>query len=296
MVVLCADVGGSYIEFAQSDACHRLTHRRRVPTPTQDLDLFVAALASMADGYDQAIPLHIAIAGVCAPMTGRTRAANIPCIYDVPLRQILMQRLKRDVLVANDAHCFALNEAMQGAGQGHDIVFGVILGTGVGGGLIIHGRPVIGSGGLAGEWGHGPFITDSALPGRAPVLPCQCGQLGCLDTIGGARGIERLHLFLHGEELPVRPILTHWENGEPRAIETVNAWLDRMSAGLAMVVNVTGASIMPVGGGLAHQARLLHALDENVRSRILRHDASALVVPGALPAESGLAGASWLKS
>ncbi|PYD48440.1 ROK family protein [Novacetimonas pomaceti] len=294
-MILCADIGGSYIDFAQADAKHELSHRKRTPTPTTDLERFVSAMNDMTAGYDAAMPLHIAIAGVCAPRSGQTRTANIPCVNGVPLRRLLAERLGRRVLVANDAHCFALSEAMQGAGAGHDIVFGIILGTGVGGGLIIDGRPVIGPGGLGGEWGHGPFIPEATGPGSIPALPCQCGQRGCLDTIGGARGIERLHHHLGGGELHARSLLAQWREGDGAARRTVDVWLDRMSAGLAMVANVTGASIMPVGGGLAHQVALIEALDCKVRDRILRHQENPLVVPGHLPGESGLIGASWLK-
>ena len=294
-MILCADIGGSYIDFAEADHSHELAHRQRQPTPTSDLDAFVSVLNSMAASYPAAVPLHMAIAGVCAPDTGRTFTANIPCVNDVPLRELLTQRLGRRVLVVNDAHCFALSEAMQGAGKGHEIVFGIILGTGVGGGLIIHGRPVIGRDGLGGEWGHGPFIAQDAGGDGIPCLPCQCGQSGCLDTIGGARGIERLHYHLSGKEIHARALLADWLSGDASARCTVDVWLDRMSAGLAMVANVTGASIMPVGGGLAHQVELIGALDLKVRSRILRQQDAALVVPGCLPADSGLIGASWLK-
>ncbi|POF63945.1 ROK family protein [Novacetimonas maltaceti] len=294
-MILCADIGGSYIDFAEADPSHHLAHRQRLPTPTSDLEGFVSALNVMTAGYDPAIPLHMAIAGVCAPDTGRTRTANIPCVNDVPMRELLTRRLGRHVLVANDAHCFALSEAMQGVGKGHEIVFGVILGTGVGGGLIIHGRPVIGRGGLGGEWGHGPFIAQATGADAIPCLPCQCGQHGCLDTIGGARGIERLHRHLGNEALHARDLLANWQSGEAAARRTVDVWLDRMSAGLAMVANVTGASIMPVGGGLAHQVELIGALDRMVRGRILRQQESALVVPASLPADSGLIGASWLR-
>ncbi|WP_342627227.1 ROK family protein [Nguyenibacter vanlangensis] len=294
IVILCADIGGSYIDFAVADGAHQLSSRRRRPTPVGSMADFASTLAELAAPYDRGLPLHVAIAGVCDPQTGHTRSANIPCVNDRPLRDALMARLGRPVVIGNDAHCFALAEAMQGAGVGHRIVFGVILGTGVGGGLVIDGRAIVGVGGLAGEWGHGPFIAESADPGAVPALPCQCGQRGCLDTIGGARGIERLYQFFTGRGSDSQAILSDWEAGMDHPRHTMAMWLDRMSAGLAGIVNVTGATIVPVGGGLANRPRLLAALDAAVTSRVLRPGTSPIVVPGYLPADSGLVGASWL--
>lgn len=294
IVILCADIGGSYIDFAVADGAHQLSSRRRRPTPVGSMADFASTLAELAAPYDRGLPLHVAIAGVCDPQTGHTRSANIPCVNDRPLRDALMARLGRPVVIGNDAHCFALAEAMQGAGVEHRIVFGVILGTGVGGGLVIDGRAIVGVGGLAGEWGHGPFIAESADPGAVPALPCQCGQRGCLDTIGGARGIERLYQFFTGRGSDSQAILSDWEAGMDHPRHTMAMWLDRMSAGLAGIVNVTGATIVPVGGGLANRPRLLAALDAAVTSRVLRPGTSPIVVPGYLPADSGLVGASWL--
>lgn len=293
-MILCADIGGSYIDFATADDAHILGSRRRCPTPVNDLAAFGHALEEFVSPYDTSISLHVAIAGVCDSRTGYTKSANIPCVNNLPLRDLLARQLNRQVVIGNDAHCFALAEAMQGAGRGHDGVFGIILGTGVGGGLVIDGKLIVGKGGLGGEWGHAPFIEQTSDTSVAPVFRCRCGQSGCLDTIGGARGIERMHQVFTGQDVDSRSILSQWEQGDVAAQHTIGVWLDRLSAALAMIVNITGVTVMPVGGGLAHQKNLISALDGFVRRRTLRDEPEGLVIPGCLPADSGLVGASWL--
>ena len=161
-------------------------------------------------------------------------------------------------------------------------MFGVILGSGVGGGLVVEGRVVRGPGGYAGEWGHGPVI-------RAPAFACGCGQVGCLDTVGSARGLERLHRHLTGQDLTSVVLLDQWTAG--RNVAAVALWLDLVSGVLATVVNVVGCSVVPVGGGLANAPALIAALDLAVRARILRQTDAPLVVVAQVSADAGLIGA-----
>ncbi|MDZ7907544.1 MAG: ROK family protein [Gemmobacter sp.] len=236
--------------------------------------------------------MAISIAGCIDPGTGRMRIANIPCLDGRVLVADLEAALGLPVWIGNDADCFALAEAGSGAGQGHRTVFGVILGTGVGGGLVIDGRLVTGAGGFAGEWGHGP-VQDSRPLGRVlPRLTCGCGQVGCLDPIGSARGIERLHAHLHGVALGSEAIIAHWQAGMAAASETVAIWLEVMAGPLAMVLNVVGATVVPVGGGLGRARPLVAALDGAVAARRLWQAPGPVVVPAALQGEPGLIGAS----
>ena len=200
------------------------------------------------------------------------------------------------MFVANDADCFALAEASEGAGRGHRIVFGAILGTGVGGGIVIDGRIVTGAGGFAGEWGHGPVAATSAghPPVAIPRFACGCGLAGCVDTVGAARGMERLHKHLHGVELPSTAIVDAWRAGDAKAARTIEVQIDLLAGPLALVVNVIGASIVPVGGGLGKVPEFIALLDAAVRQRILRRLATPLVVPARLTLEPGLVGAAIL--
>lgn len=283
-MILCFDIGGSRIKAAQSAVGH-LTPLGDAPTPTDDFNAFVAVLAGFMVGQAP-LGIAISIAGVVDPDTRRGRVANIPCIHGRVLADDLTAALGVPVMILNDADCFALAEARQGAGRGHGSVFGVILGTGVGGGLVIGGRLVTGAGGYAGEWGHGPVIA-------APWdFPCGCGLRGCVDAVGGARGIERLHAALHGATAASTAILTDWAAGDTRAAATVDKWLDLVAPPLALVINVTGASVLPVGGGLSNVPELITALDNRVRASILRATDKPLLVPAACGPEAGLIGAA----
>ncbi|RGP37329.1 ROK family protein [Pseudotabrizicola alkalilacus] len=283
-MILCFDIGGSRIKAALATA-GRITPLGDCPTPGADFDAFLAAL----DGYAGGSALQgvaISIAGVVAPETGRIKVANIPCADGRVLSDEISAALGLPVLVLNDADCFALAEQRQGAGRGHRTVFGVILGTGVGGGLVIDGRLVQGAGGFAGEWGHGAVV---AAPWN---LQCGCGLRGCVDAVCGARGLEKLHHGLHGEAAASTTILADWQAGDARAGQTVALWLDLITPPLALVLNVVGASVVPVGGGLSNVPALLEALDQRLRAAILRQTDAPLVVPALCRPEPGLIGAA----
>ena len=224
------------------------------------------------------------------PASGRIKVANIPCIDGRRLADDLAAALGRPVLVTNDADCFALAEAAIGAGRGHRVVFGIILGTGVGGGVVVDGRLVEGAGGFAGEWGHGPILARQVgdPPVDIPWFACGCGQSGCVDTIGGARGMERLHHHLTGATMKSRAIMDAWRAGEPQAVRTFDCYIELVAQPLAFAVNLLGADIVPVGGGLGTETEMIAILDRAVRQSILRDTAEPLVVPGAVRRQSGL--------
>lgn len=274
-MVLAFDIGGSRIKAARGGVA-----LGEVPTPLTDFAAFTAALGTFLTGSERGVVLSIT--GIVPP-DGPAKVANIPCLDGRNVVADLRAALGLPVLVLNDADCFALAEASHGAGRGHRNVFAAILGSGVGGGLVICGRLVQGAGGFAGEWGHGPVI-------RAPAFACGCGQVGCLDTVGSARGLERLHRHLTGQHLTSVEILARWDQGQ--VVAAVDLWLDLVSGVLSMVVNLTGASIVPVGGGLANAPALVAALDRATRSRILRRMADPLVVVAQVSADAGLIGAA----
>ena len=277
-MILAFDVGGSRIKAARSTN-GVLQPLGETATPTDDFAAFTAALASF---HTTESAIAIAITGVVDPATGRIKVANIPCLDGRNVAADLQAALNRPVLILNDADCFAMAEARAAAGRTYRNLFGIILGTGVGGGLILNGQLVTGPGGYAGEWGHGPVIHD-------PAFPCGCGQIGCLDTIGGARGLERLHKHLTGQDVKAEAIIAAWKTAPS---PTVARWLDLLSGQLAMVVNLIGAEIIPVGGGLANDTALIAALDTATRARILRQTDAPLVVPATVSADAGLAGAA----
>ena len=234
------------------------------------------------------------MAAVSDPDSGIITCANIPCIDGKLLGAELEASLGFPVVIANDADCFAVAEAGLGAGRGHGIVFGIILGTGVGGGLVVNGRLINATGGFAGEWGHGQSLATTAgmPPISIPHLLCGCGQRGCVDTFGASRGLERLHTHICDETLTSEVLLANWLKGDPNAIRTLDIYIELISAPLALAVNITGASILPVGGGLSNVPELIEAIDRAVRAQTLRKFRRPLVVKSLCNPEPGLIGAA----
>lgn len=293
-MLLALDIGGSAIKAALSPRPGSIDPIGSIPTPGRDRSAFLAAIAGIVPAAVERVA--VSITGCLDPHSRRLRVANIPCIDGTTLEDLLAQSLGRPVRVANDADCFALAEATLGAGRGHRTVFGIILGTGVGGGVVIDGRILEGAGGIAGEWGHGPVVASIAgdPPAVIPRFACGCGQTGCLDTVGGARGLERLHALLSGEGRPSTEIVALFEAGNAVAVRTVSVLVDLLAGPLAMAVNLLGSSIVPAGGGLARSAPLVAALDAAVRRQILRRTREPLVVPARCAGDPGLLGAAIL--
>ncbi len=296
-MIVCFDIGGSAIKGAVVHARDRIFPLPRRTTPLTDFRQFVQVLESVLDeagGHPECVA--ISITGVIDPETRRIKCANIPCIDGRELVTELQRALHLPVRIANDADCFALAEAGAGAGRGHRIVFGAILGTGVGGGLVVGGELINADGGFAGEWGHGPALAAEAgdPPIAIPAYACGCGQRRCVDTVGGARGLERLHDTIHGKTMTSHEIIEAWLKGDAEAKRTVEVLVDLVSAPLAVVINTTGATIVPVGGGLSNVEPLLEEIDTAVRGRILRQFKRPLVVRGECRVEPGLIGAALL--
>lgn len=296
-MIVCFDIGGSAIKGAYASAPDSVLPVPRIPTPVNDLGAFGDVLASViAAAPEPAKAVSLSIAGVIDPDTKHAIVANIPCIHGIRLQEELESRLSLPVVVANDADCFAMAEAGFGAGRGHDVVFGIILGSGVGGGLVVHGHLINRDGGYAGEWGHGPISATRAGAGRhvIPRFACGCGQTGCLDAIASARGLERIDGHLNGRTLSSIEIIDAWEEGDSRSAETVDVYVDILSGPLSVLINTTGASVVPVGGGLSNARRLVEQIDLATRQKTLRRFKEPLVVPAQCTIEPGLIGSAIL--
>jgi N-acetylglucosamine kinase len=208
--------------------------------------------------------------------------------------------LERPVYVINDANAFALAEARLGQAKGHDVVLAVILGTGIGGGIVVNGHILCGADGTAGEWGHS--AASAIRTGvELPKFACNCGQLACLDTFGGARGLERLYSYFGSSSLDTieasvsadsHSIIKAWLNKEPLAVQVIDVWLDVVGSALAAAVNLLGTSVVPVGGGLANSKPLIEALDKEVRNRCLASFPLPLLYSAVSGPEQGLVGAA----
>lgn len=297
-MILCFDIGGSAIKIGHAYAVDDLRPQGRVPTPGHDFAAFTEALrAAIASAPEPPARLAFSIAGAVDPATGHATVANIPCLGGRPLAHDLSAALGLPVDLGNDADCFALAEAAIGAGRGHEVVLGVILGTGIGGGLVVRGRLINAAGGVAGEWGHGAVAQRVVgdPPVVLPAFPCGCGSSGCLDAVCGARGLERLHSYLHpGAVLDCPAIVAGWEAGRAEESRSIGIWLEILTGPLTMVQNMIGAGIIAVGGGLANSRPLVAALDLAVRDKVLWKRDQPLIVPAECRIEPGLVGAAIL--
>lgn len=296
-MILAFDIGGTTMKGGRARSPREIEVLDRVPTPGRDLDAFIGVLArAVAECPEPPRALAAAIPGIVDVDTGLGVVANVPCLTGLPIRERLEAALGLPVFVANDADCFALAEVAVGAGRGHRVVFGAILGTGVGGGLVIDGQLVNAEGGFGGEWGHGPIAARLAgePPVEIPRFPCGCGLAGCLDVTVSARGMEQLHRHLRGVDATSLEIVTAWGAGDAAARRTIDIWLEIAAAPLAVLVNTVSADIVPVGGGLGGSVELVAALDAATRALTLRRFARPLVVPALCRVEPGLVGAAAL--
>jgi N-acetylglucosamine kinase len=292
VMIDCFDIGGTYIRHGRLKPDDTIAEETRIKTPARDWPAFLAAVKSCLQTPDEC-PVSISLAGAYDRRTGLAKVANIPSLNGRRAEEELAAALERPIRITNDADCFALAEALQGTGRGKAIVFAIILGSGVGGGLVVDGKLVSGHGGISGEWGHGPVIDPTAggtIEGLPP-FPCGCGLTNCVDAAGSARGLKRIHATLFGDTLSARDITTGWLAGEPKTGRTVEVYATLLTRALAMAVNLTGADIVPVGGGLSNEAELIRLIDEKTRALTLADYMEPLVVPGTHAGDSGLVGA-----
>ncbi|MFM2480107.1 ROK family protein [Celerinatantimonas sp. YJH-8] len=300
--VICIDIGGSFIKLGVSTAPGNIQFLQQAPMACQNWNTFVNTLhillADPSFALDDSAPLAISVAGIVDLEADRVFAGNIPAFQGHHIIRELSAVLGRKVYMANDVNCFTLAEATVGCGAPYTMVLGMILGTGIGGGLVLNGQIIQGRGGIAGEWGHAPIMaTQWTVAGKSIELPrvaCGCGQTGCVESYGSARGIERLHQTLHQRRAECRAIVSNWHQGDLLAAQTIDLWLQIVSESLALVVNTTGVDLVIAGGGLANDAVLISALDRQLRSLILLDPGRALVVVGQHSQYGGLIGASML--
>lgn len=290
------DIGGTKIEAAALDRAGVVRLARRRPTPAGDYWATIAAVRALVLELEAALgrraPVGIGMPGVLSPATGLVKNANSTCLNGHPFDRDLEAALERPLRFANDANCFALSEASDGAARWARVVFGAILGTGVGGGIIIDGRPLLGANAIAGEWGHSPlpWPADDERPGA----PCYCGKAGCIETFLSGPGLTRSHAALSGESVAGAALAARAAAGEPAARRTLALYADRLARSLATVINLLDPEAIVLGGGLGqidflydHVPRLWqrYVFSDQVATRLLRPtwgDAS------------GVRGAAWL--
>ena len=290
------DLGGTKIEAAALDDGGGMRLRRRSPTPAGDYAGTIAAIVGLVAGIEQEIgagaSVGVGIPGTIAASTGLVKNANSTWLIGRPLGHDVEAALGRPVRFANDANCFALSEAVDGAGAGRGTVFGVILGTGVGGGIAIDGRILVGTNAIAGEWGHNPLPAPQ--PDELPGPPCYCGRSGCIETFLSGPGLAADHRRHGGGTMDAAAIAACAAAGDEACRATLDRHAGRLARALAGVINILDPDVIVLGGGLSSLAHLY----EEVPRRWGRHVFSDRVVTRLLPPvhgdSSGVRGAAWL--
>jgi fructokinase len=290
------DLGGTKIEGIALDAGGEELHRLRVPTPRGDYAETMAALESMVAELEKATGAHgtvgIGIPGTVVKSTGLVKNANSTWLNGQPFARDLSIALDREVRCANDANCFAVSEATDGAAAGEAVVFGVIVGTGCGGGVALNGVAHSGPNGLAGEWGHTPlpWPTEEEVPGPQ----CYCGKRGCLEMWISGTGFERDFAARTGRMTPAKDVVVAAAKGEPDAVAAMERLEDRMARGLAVVVDVLDPDVIVLGGGLSNIASLYPAVKRRLRDYPLGGHVETRIVRAMHGDSSGVRGAAWL--
>lgn len=290
------DLGGTKIELIALDDSGLEVFRARMATPQGD---YAATLDGMVQLVQQAEAtlgvsgtLGIGTPGAVSKLTGSIKNSNSICLNGRPLREDLENRLKRPVRMANDADCFALSEAVDGAGKGYGTVFGVILGTGVGGGIVVGGRLLQGPNAIAGEWGHNPLPWMSL--DEYPGPPCYCGKKGCIETLLSGPGLSLDHQAKTGLELKPPAILESAEKGDPEAEATFWRYEDRLARALAHVINLIDPEVIVLGGGLSNCDRLYTAIPARWGRYIFSDQVITPLLPPVHGDSGGVRGAAWL--
>ena len=303
------DLGGTKIEGIALGPSGTEQFRRRVDTPRGDYDGTVAAIVDLVRAIEAATEhtgsVGIGMPGIISPATGLVKNANSTWLNGHPLQEDLRRALGRDVRLANDANCFALSEASDGAAAGADVVFGVILGTGTGGGVVIGGRVLVGANAIAGEWGHNalPWPDASEWPGP----PCYCGRRGCIETFLSGSGLQ--NAFAPGSDLrspaPARAtagraglsaqaIAAAARNGDAAAAAAIETYSRRLAKALATVVNLLDPDVIVLGGGLSNIESLYTRVPQLWTEWVFSDRVDTRLARAAHGDSSGVRGAAWL--
>lgn len=289
------DLGGTKIESIAMQGRDILL-RRRIPTPRDDYDGTLRAIADLIQAIQretgQSGSVGVGIPGVVSPATGLVKNANSTWLIGKPFNLDLERAIGQAVRVTNDANCFALSEATDGAGEGATTVFGVIVGTGTGGGIVIDGQVIEGRNQIAGEWGHNPLPWPEN--GEWPGPACYCGRTGCIETFLSGPGLSRAYRELSGEAIDSRVVVARAEAGEAHAARALDRYELRMARGLAAVINLLDPDIIVLGGGLSNIERLYAKVPALWGPFVFSDRVDTPLVRAKHGDSSGVRGAAWL--
>ena len=296
------DLGGTKIEALAIDATGRELGRLRRPTPKDSYEHILTAVVSLVRDLEAQVgqrgTVGMGIPGTISPATGLVKNANTRALLGHPLDLDLAERLGRPVRVANDANCFALSEASDGAAAGKNqtgrarVVFGVIIGTGTGGGIVVDGRILEGPDGISGEWGHMPLPWPQA--DELPLPTCWCGRQGCTELFLSGTGMAADHRSITGHVLTAEQVVDAATAGEPAALATLSRYEHRLARGLAAIINILNPDVIVLGGGVSNVARLYESVPRLWTTFVFSDVVSTRLVRAQHGDSSGVRGAAWL--
>jgi fructokinase len=290
------DLGGTKIEVLVLDDEGRERHRERVPTPRHDYDGTVAAIAGLVRRAESHVgtscSVGVGMPGAISPATGLVKNANSTWLNGQPFADDLQRVLERPIRFANDANCLALSEATDGAAAGAAIVFGIILGTGVGGGVVVRGNVLIGANAVSGEWGHNmlPWPQPDEWPGEA----CYCGRTGCIETQLSGPAMSREFHRHTGRDATPADLLAWADEGDEQAQQAWDRYEQRLARALASIINVLDPDVIVAGGGVSNAARLYESVPTLWGRWVFSDRVDTRFVPAAYGDSSGVRGAAWL--
>lgn len=290
------DLGGSKIEGLVLDAGGDELARKRVVTPPDDyratLEAIVALVADLETLSGAECSVGIGMPGSFSRATGEVKNSNSVCLNGRPMHADLAALLRRELRFANDADCFALSEATDGAAAGARSVFGVIVGTGTGGGIVYDGRLLQGPNGIAGEWGHNPlpWPRDDERPGP----DCYCGKQGCIETWLSGPGLARDHARCAGDSIDAATVAARQAGGDAAAMASMQRYADRMARALASVINIVDPDVIVLGGGISNIEWLYDAVPQCWGDYVFSDRVDTQLVRAMHGDSSGVRGAAWL--
>ena len=296
MVFLGVDLGGTKIEVAALDETSRFLTRMRVATPQGDYGATLGAIAALVRRVDEELgergSLGIGTPGALSGSKGVLKNSNSLCLIGKPILDDLQRLLERPIRMANDANCFALSEARDGAAKGAEVVFGVILGTGVGGGIVVRGRILEGRNAIAGEWGHNPLPWP--LRDEAPGPECYCGKRGWIETFISGPGLARDLRARGGDDLPADAVVERANAGDRACIAAMERYEDRLARALASVINILDPDVIVLGGGLSNVERLYETVPRLWTRYVFSDTVETPLVRAVHGDSSGVRGAAFL--
>ncbi len=290
------DLGGTKIEIIALAEDGQEMYRERVESPRGSYQATLQAVVDLVGRCEANIgsvgSVGIGTPGAISPATGLLKNSNSTWLNGMPLHLDLEERLQRSVRIANDADCFALSEATDGAGQGAHSVFGVILGTGTGGGFVFNGCLLSGLNAIAGEWGHNPMPWPQwdELPGP----PCYCGKRGCIETFLSGPALSRYHYDLTRQRLTAAELAAQCDSAHGLAEQTLARYEDRLARALASVINIVDPEVIVLGGGISNIRTLYRRVPLILGKYVFSDDVRTRLLPAQHGDSSGVRGAAWL--